>query len=314
MQIVFVADALESFKIYKDSTFAMMSEAARRGYGVWFTLQEHIERDASGLVCAKVQKLTLTGDALDWYEAAGATWRALREFDAVLMRKDPPFDMEYVYSTYLLEAAEAQGVRVFNRARAIRDHNEKFAITEFPHFTAPTLVTRDPERIRAFHAEHGDIVVKPLDGMGGMGIFRVREDEFNFGSIIETVTALGARSVMVQRYIPEIVDGDKRILIIAGEPVPYSLARVPQGKELRGNLAVGGIGRAQPLSARDAQIANAIGPELAARGLLLVGIDVIGDYLTEINVTSPTCMREITEQSGYPVAGRFVDALEQSLA
>ena len=220
----------------------------------------------------------------------------MKDFDAVLMRKDPPFDAEYIYATHLLEQAEREGARVINKPRALRDHPEKLAIMEFPQFTAPTLVTRSAESVRDFHAEHGDIILKPLDGMGGMGIFRVKADALNLGSIVETLNKNGAETIMVQRFVPEITQGDKRVLVIAGQPVPYSLARIPQGTEVRGNLAAGGKGVAQPLTDDDWKIANAIGPVLAARGLLLIGIDVIGSALTEINVTSPTCFQEITEQ------------------
>jgi glutathione synthase len=230
------------------------------------------------------------------------------------MRKDPPFDSEYFYATHLLEQAEREGARVFNRPRALRDHPEKLAILEFPDFIAPTLVTRDAADIRRFHQAHRDIILKPLDGMGGMGIFRVRSDGLNLGAIVETLNRHGAQTVMVQRFLPAIAEGDKRILLIGGKPVPFCLARIPQGDEVRGNLAAGGLGVARALSARDQEIANALGPTLAARGLLLVGLDVIGDCLTEINVTSPTCFREISDQTGFDVAAMFVDALETELA
>jgi glutathione synthase len=228
------------------------------------------------------------------------------------MRKDPPFDMEYVTSTWLLELAERGGARIFNKPQAIRDHSEKLAIGEFPEFVAPTLVTRDAARLRAFHAEHGDVILKPLDGMGGMGVFRVKADGMNLGSIIEMLSHDGARSVMAQKFIPEIKDGDKRILLIGGQPVPFALARIPQGNEVRGNLAAGGLGVAQPLTEHDRKIAGTLGPVLAARGLLLVGLDAIGNYLTEVNVTSPTCFREIMDQTGFDVAAMFIDALEQA--
>ncbi|MGZ5272404.1 MAG: glutathione synthase, partial [Ramlibacter sp.] len=228
--------------------------------------------------------------------------------------KDPPFDAEYFYATHLLEQAERDGARVFNRPRALRDHPEKLAIMEFPQFVSPTLVTRDPDAVRAFHAEHREIILKPLDGMGGMGIFRVGPDGLNLGSITETLNGQGTTTLMVQKFVPEIAQGDKRVLVIGGEPVPFSLARIPQGSEIRGNLAAGGKGVAQPLSARDREIARALGPVLAARGLLLIGLDVIGDVLTEINVTSPTCFQEITQQTGFDVPAMFVDALEAALA
>jgi glutathione synthase len=230
------------------------------------------------------------------------------------MRKDPPFDMEYVTSTWLLELAERTGARVFNKPGAIRDHSEKLAIGEWPQFVVPTLVTRDATRLRSFHAEHGDVILKPLDGMGGMGVFRVKADGMNLGTIVEMLSENGARSVMAQKFIPQIADGDKRILLIGGQPVPYSLARIPQGNEVRGNLAAGGLGRAQPLTENDRKIAETLGQTLFDRGLLLVGLDAIGDYLTEVNVTSPTCFREIMDQTGFDVAGMFIDALERAAA
>ena len=238
---------------------------------------------------------------------------ALKNFDAVLMRKDPPFDAEYVYATHLLEQAEREGARVFNKPRALRDHPEKLAIMEWPQFTAPTLVTRSDDDIRRFHAEHRDIILKPLDGMGGMGIFRVGPDGLNLGSIIETLNKGGAQTVMIQRYLPEIVEGDKRVLVIGGEPVPYCLARVPQGNDIRGNLAAGAKGVARPLTDSDRHTAEAIGKALAPRGLLLIGLDIIGTHVTEINVTSPTCFQEITQQTGCDVSALYQDALEAAL-
>ncbi len=314
MNLLFVADPLESFKPYKDSTFAMMREAAGRGHGLWACEPAQLHWQRGAPVRARVRGLRLTGTLDDWFEDSDAEQRALADFDAVLMRKDPPFDSEYFYATHLLQRAEADGARVFNSPRALRDHPEKLAILEFPQFIGPTLVTRCADDVRAFHAEQGDIILKPLDGMGGMGIFRVGADGLNLGSITETLNRHGAQTLMVQRYLPEIVQGDKRILVIGGEPVPFSLARIPQGSEIRGNLAAGGLGRAQPLSTRDHEIATALGPVLARRGLLLVGLDVIGDCLTEINVTSPTCFQEIQQQTGFDVAGMFVDALERAAA
>ncbi|ALU87334.1 glutathione synthase [Herbaspirillum rubrisubalbicans] len=309
MKIAFLADPLDTFKTYKDSTFAMMRECARRGHSLYAFEQADLVLE-SGLVTANARKLTLTGDAENWYRADKAASSFLSEFDAVIVRKDPPFDMEYIYTTYLLELAEKQGARVFNKPAAIRSHNEKLAIAQFPQYTAPTLVTRDDKRLRAFHAEHQDVILKPLDGMGGMGIFRVKADGMNLGSIIETLTDNGQRTIMAQRFIPQISAGDKRILLIGGKVVPNVLARIPQGNEVRGNLAAGGLGKAQPASARDIEIGEALGPILYERGLLLVGLDAIGDYLTEINVTSPTCFQEITQQTGFDVAAMFVDALE----
>jgi glutathione synthase len=318
MKLLFVADPLDAFKTYKDSTFAMMREAAARGHTLMACEPKHLRWQRGEPTTALVRDITLTGDPDDWYRAAPQTParrpQALREADAVLMRKDPPFDAEYFYATHLLEQAEREGARVFNRPRALRDHPEKLAILEFPDWITPTLVTRDAGDVRAFHAQQRDIILKPLDGMGGMGIFRVREDGLNLGSIVETLNAHGTQTVMVQRYLPEIAQGDKRILVIGGEPVPYCLARIPQGSEIRGNLAAGGKGVAQPISPRDRAIAEAIGPTLAVRGLLLVGLDVIGDCLTEINVTSPTCFQEISQQTGFDVAKVFVDALERALA
>jgi glutathione synthase len=229
------------------------------------------------------------------------------------MRKDPPFDAEFFYATHLLSQAEREGARVLNRPQALREHPEKLAILEFPEWIGPTLVTREAQAIRNFHAQHRDIILKPLDGMGGMGIFRVGPDGMNLGSIIETLNQDGATSVMVQRYLPEIVDGDKRVLLIGGKPVPYCLARIPQGDEVRGNLAAGGRGEARALTERDRQIGEALGPILMARGLLLVGLDIIGSCLTEINVTSPTCFQEIQQQTGCDVAALYLDALEDFL-
>jgi len=317
VRLLFVADPLESFKIYKDSTYAMMREAVSRGHTLMACRPEDLRWQRGEQVLGFVRDIELTGDADDWFRAAqqpdDTRPQPLCEVDAVLMRKDPPFDSEYFYATHLLSQAEREGARVFNRPAALREHPEKLAILEFPQFIAPTLVTRDAADIRRFHAEHRDIILKPLDGMGGMGIFRVGPDGLNLGSISETLNRGGAMTVMVQKYLPDIVKGDKRVLVIGGEPVPYALARIPQGSEIRGNLAVGGKGVAQPLSARDHEIASTLGPILAARGLLLVGLDVIGDSLTEINVTSPTCFAEITQQSGFDVARCFIDALEAAL-
>jgi glutathione synthase len=310
MKIAFLADPLSGFKIYKDSTFAMMREAVRRGHRIFAFEQRHMALE-DGIVTADVTEITLTGEPDEWYRLGARQTTRLSEFDAVLERKDPPFDMEYVYGTQLLDIAEAQGARVFNKPSAIRDHNEKLSILQFPQFTSPTLVSSDLARLRAFHALHGDVIFKPLDGMGGAGIFRIKADGMNLGSVIETLTELGTRTIMAQKYIPAIVDGDKRILVIDGKPVPFALARIPQGDEVRGNLAAGGIGRAQPLTERDREIAEALGPLLAARGLLLVGLDVIGEFLTEVNVTSPTCFQEITDQAGFDVAAMFIEALER---
>ena len=314
MKLLFITDPLESFKIYKDTTFAMMREAQRRGHTVAVCLPQDLVWQRGSQVTARVQDIVLTGDSTNWFQAQPLRSAALTAFDAVLMRKDPPFDSEYFYATHLLEQAEREGARVFNKPRALRDHPEKLAIMEFPQFIGPTLVTRDPQDIQRFHAEHGDIILKPLDGMGGMGIFRVGPDGLNLGSITETLNRHGAQSVMVQKFLPEITEGDKRVLVIGGKPVPFCLARIPQGSEVRGNLAAGGKGAARPLSARDWEIAEALGPVLHSRGLLLAGVDVIGDCVTEINVTSPTCFQEIYDQTGCNVAFLFVDALEEAVA
>jgi glutathione synthase len=314
MHILFITDPLESFKINKDTTFSMMREAQRRGHSVSACGPQDIMWQQGSAVTADARNIQLTGLPGAWFTSASPgldrqAW-ALKDFDAVLMRKDPPFDSEYFYATHLLEQAEREGAKVFNKPRALRDHPEKLAIMEFAQFISPTLVTRDAEDVKRFHAQHHDIILKPLDGMGGMGIFRVKADALNLGGIIETLNKDGAQTLMVQKFVPEITQGDKRVLLIGGKPVPFSLARIPQGTEVRGNLAVGGKGVAQPLSARDREIAESLGPILAARGLLLVGIDIIGDYMTEINVTSPTCFQEITDQAGFDVAKMFIDALE----
>jgi glutathione synthase len=314
VRLLFVADPLESFKPTKDSTFAMMREAARRGHEIWACESADLTwRRGGHVVARRARAITLTGDAHAWFQVVSEGELVLAETGAVLMRKDPPFDSEYFYATHLLGQAEREGARVFNAPAALREHPEKLAILEFPQFIPPTLVTRSAAAVRAFHEEHHDIVLKPLDGMGGMGIFRVGADGLNLGSIIETLNAGGTRTLMVQRYLPEIVHGDKRVLLIGGAPVPYALARIPQGSEIRGNLAAGGKGVAQPLTDRDREIASALGPVLAARGLLLVGLDVIGACLTEINVTSPTCFQEITQQTGFDVAAMYIDALQQAV-
>ena len=312
MKLAFVLDPLDSIKTYKDSSYAMMQEAESRGHTLSSLQQEDVVmRD--GKVLGYARDLALTSDPKEWYRLGKRAPVGLDTFDAVLMRKDPPFDMEYIYSTYLLELAERQGAWVINNPRAVRDHNEKLAIARFSKFTVPTLVTREEVLIRDFLAEFGDIVVKPLDGMGGTSVFRLHRQDHNIGVVIETVTHYGRRTVMAQKFIPEIVKGDKRVLIIDGEPVPYSLARIPKQGETRGNLAAGGTGVAQPLTERDREIARALGPELKAAGLLLVGLDVIGDYLTEVNVTSPTCMREIADQTGFNVAAMMIDAIEKAV-
>ena len=314
MNILFVCDPLSSFHIEKDSTFTMMREAQRRGHAVWACGTSDVFWQSAGQVAAHMQAIRLSGDAKDWFTVSAEETRPLHSMSAVIMRKDPPFDSEYFYATHLLSQAEREGARVFNRAQALREHPEKLALMEFAAFASPTLVTRLPQAIREFHAQHQDIILKPLDGMGGMGIYRVKADGLNLGSIIEALNQDTRVSVMVQKFLPAIAQGDKRVLVIDGEPVPFALARIPQGNEVRGNLAAGGKGVAQPLTARDREIAQTIGPVLAKRGLLLVGLDIIGECLTEINVTSPTCFREITDQTGFDVPAMFMDAIERRLS
>ncbi|WP_293225813.1 glutathione synthase [Ottowia sp.] len=314
MNLLFIADPLEHFKTYKDTTFSMMREAQRRGHRIAACGPQDLHWQSGGVVRAQVRPIQLTGRTPDWFAEEPAQDVALKDFGAVLMRKDPPFDAEYIYATHLLEQAEREGAQVVNQPAALRNHPEKLAIMEWPQFIGPTLVTRSSDEIRRFHAQHQDIILKPLDGMGGMGIFRVKADALNLGSIIETLNAGGAQTVMVQRFLPEIAAGDKRILIIDGEPVPFVLARIPQGSEVRGNLAAGGKGVAQPITDSDRATAAAIGRVLAPRGLLLIGLDIIGTHVTEINVTSPTCFQEIHEQTGCDVPALFVDALERRVA
>ena len=313
MKILFVADPLESFKIDKDTTFSMMREAQNRGHQVVACEMTDVRWQQGDAVSAQVREIRLTGDTTTWFTPSSTVREALKNFDAVVMRKDPPFDSEYFYATHLLGQAEREGAKVFNSPAALRDHPEKLAIMEFAQFTAPTLVTRSEVDIRKFHTAHGDIILKPLDGMGGMGIFKVGADGLNLGAIIETLNQGGTQTVMVQKFLSGIAQGDKRVLLIGGKPVPFCLARIPQGTEVRGNLAAGGKGVAQAISARDREIAEALGPTLFARGLMLVGLDIIGENLTEINVTSPTCFQEITDQTGCDVAALFLDALEAAL-
>jgi glutathione synthase len=311
MNLLLIADPLAGFKTYKDSTYAMMVESARRGHVLFAMLAGDLAWQ-DGRVSGRMRAISLTGGD-PWFAEGDAEWRDLADFDAVIMRTDPPFDQAYLYATWLLEMAERQGARVFNRPQSLRDYNEKLAIARFPQFIAPTLVSNDATLIRDFLAEQGDIIVKPLNAMGGSGIFRLRPGDANLGAILETVTRNGVETIMAQRYLPAIKDGDKRILVIDGEAVPYCLARIPAEGETRGNLAAGGTGVAKLLSERDWEIASTLGPTLKAAGLLLVGLDVIGDCLTEVNVTSPTCFQEITQQTGFGVAAMFVDAIEKSV-
>lgn len=312
MKLLFIADPLDSFKVEKDTTLAMMRAAQSAGHTIWYS-QSHDLLWGEGKARARAQLLTITNDLI-WYRLGDVEEHSLDYFTAVLMRQDPPFTVEYLTSTWLLSAAVLQGARVFNNPDAVRNHSEKLSITEFPQFIPPTLVTRDIHAIRDFHFLHQDIVIKPLDGMGGMGVFRVRPDGLNLGSIVETLGENGSRTLMAQRFLPEITAGDKRVLLIGGEVMPYALARIPQGSEIRGNLAVGGKGLAMALTAREQEIANHLAPILANRGLFLVGLDMIGGYLTEINVTSPTCFVEISQQTNLDVAKKWLALLEKELA
>jgi glutathione synthase len=312
MKLLFITDPLDSFKVEKDTTLAMMRVTQSAGHEIWYT-QSHDLLWGQGKARARAQPLTITNDLI-WYRLGEVEEHSLDYFTAVLMRQDPPFTVEYLTSTWILSAAVLQGARVFNNPDAVRNHSEKLSITEFPQFIPPTLVTRDIHAIRDFHGLHHDIVIKPLDGMGGMGVFRVGSDGLNLGSIVETLGENGSRTLMAQRFLPEITAGDKRVLLIGGEVMPYALARIPQGTEIRGNLAVGGKGLAMALTAREEEIANHLAPILAKRGLFLVGLDMIGGYLTEINVTSPTCFVEIAQQTDCDVAKKWLTRLEKELA
>ena len=313
MDFLFIADPLESFKIKKDSTLAMMRAAQEAGHRLWFCQSRNILWK-DDLVVSDCHTLVVKPSSTSWFELGEIESRSLKSFSVVLMRTDPPFDIEYLNTTWLLSAATRQGAKVFNDPAAVRDHSEKLSITEFPELIPPTLVTRELSAVEAFHQTHHDIVIKPLDGMGGMGVFRVGSDGLNLASIVETLGENGARTLMVQRFLPEIAQGDKRVLLIGGEVVPFSLARIPQGNEIRGNLAAGGKGVAMPLTEAEKKIAERLAPILNQRGLFLVGLDLIGGYLTEINVTSPTCFVEITEQSGFDVSQFFLKALEKALS
>ena len=310
MRLAFIVDPLDHLKPAKDSSIAMMRAAQAAGHAVWTIQMPSLFWDGLHGVCAEAVHLELLPDDREWHVELVRHTVPLREFAAVVMRKDPPFDLEYVAATWLLERAEADGVRVVNRPRALRDHSEKLAIMDFPDFAPPTVVSREAVQIHHFIDEQRDVILKPLDGMGGSQIFRVHRHDPNRNVIVETLTLDGTRTIMAQRYLPEISAGDKRILLIAGKPVPWCLARIPKAGETRGNLAAGGTGVVQELSADDRRIAEALGPVLFKRGLLLVGLDVIGSHLTEINVTSPTCMVEIRQQSGFDAASAFISALE----
>ena len=313
VKVGIVMDPIEAISYKKDSSLAMLWAAQRKGWELHYMEQQHLFlRD--GTVKAQMAPLKVAMDPEHWFERDDYVIRDLADLDVVLMRKDPPFDNEFIYSTHLLAMAESQGTLIVNRTGSLRDFNEKLFATHFPQCCPPVLVTRREDLLRQFHAEHKDVIFKPLDGMGGSSIFHIREDGTNLGVIIETLTAHGTQTIMAQKYIPEIKDGDKRILMIDGEPVPYALARIPMAGETRGNLAAGGRGEGRPLTDRDRWIAEQVGPTLKEKGLLFVGLDVIGDYLTEINVTSPTCIRELDTQFNLDIGMQLMDCIEGKLA
>ncbi|MBK1873292.1 glutathione synthase [Marinobacter sp. 1-3A] len=307
-----VMDPIEDIHFKKDSSLAMLLAAQNRGWEIEYMELQDLYLDG-GKAMAHTRSLTVRKDPEDWFSYGPARDRALGDLDAILMRKDPPVDDEFLMSTYILEAAEQQGALVVNPAAALRDCNEKLFATQFEDLTPPLLVSRSAKRFRKFYAEHGDIIMKPVNGMGGHSIFRVKENDFNLGVIIETLTNYGARQAMAQKYIPEISDGDKRILMIEGEAVPYSLARIPSQGENRGNLAAGGRGEGRELTDRDREICARVAPVIKEKGLMFVGLDVIGDYLTEINVTSPTCIRELDDTFGTDIGGMLIDAIAKRL-
>lgn len=308
-----VMDPIADIKFYKDTTLALLLAAQERGWDLYYMEQQDLYL-SQGEARANTRNLFVADNGDSWFELGVHEDRKLGEFDVILMRKDPPFDNEYIYSTYILEAAQEQGALVVNDPRSLRDCNEKVFATRFPQCCPPLLVSRDMMRLREFHYQQGDVVFKPLDGMGGSRIFRCRQDDPNVGVILETLTDFGRQSIMAQRYIPAISEGDKRILVVDGEPVPYCLARIPAQGETRGNLAAGGSGVAQPLTDKDYWIVQQVAPTLKAKGLMFVGLDVIGEYLTEINVTSPTCAREIDKAYNTGIGSRLIDAIERKLS
>ncbi len=307
-----VMDSIQNITIQKDSTFAMLLEAQRRGWVIWYMEQGDLFLE-SDRTHSRMQQLQVTDNPSHWHDLSSERTAPLDELDVVLMRIDPPFDMEYIYTTYLLEQAEQRGALIINRPQSLRDANEKLFTARFPRCCAPTVVARSHSRLLEFLEEHQDIILKPLGTMGGASIFRVRQGDPNTNVILETLTQHGTRFTMAQRFVPEISAGDKRILMIDGEPVPYALARIPKPGETRGNLAAGGTGRGQPLSENDLRIAHEVGPTLRERGILFAGLDVIGDYLTEINVTSPTCIRELDQQFNLNISATLMDCIEGKL-
>jgi glutathione synthase len=307
-----IMDPIQSISFYKDSTLAILLAAQAQGFDLFYMEQRDLYIDNSG-PRAQLRRLKVFNDPAKWFELGDSRDAALEEMDVLVMRKDPPFDSEFIYSTYILEAAERRGSLVVNKPQSLRDCNEKVFATEFPQCTPPLLVSRDQERLKGFLAEHQDVVYKPLDGMGGTSIFRVKEGDQNLNVILETVTKYGSETIMAQKFMPQITQGDKRILVVDGEIIPFCLARIPTGSDFRGNLAAGGRGVVQPLSERDLWIAQQVAPTLKERGLIFVGLDVIGDYLTEINVTSPTCIREIDNAEDTKIGERLIEAIRARL-
>ena len=307
-----IMDPIQLISFKKDSTLAILLAAQRQGFELFYMQQQDLFLE-NGEPRAKLTPLQVFDDPNRWYELGKSRDGALEEMDVLLMRKDPPFDSEFIYSTYILEAAEQRGSLVVNKPQSLRDCNEKVFATQFPQCTPPLLVSRDQTRLKLFLAEHKDVVYKPLDGMGGTSIFRIKEGDQNLNVILETLTDFGQQTIMAQKYLPEITQGDKRILVVDGEVIPFGLARIPTGSDFRGNLAAGGRGVVQPLSERDQWIAQQIAPTLKERGLIFVGLDVIGDYLTEINVTSPTCIREIDNAEDTRIGDRLIAAIQNRL-
>jgi glutathione synthase len=312
VKLAVVMDPIKAINFKKDTTLAMLLAAQKRNWELWYIEQDDLYLQ-DGAAMAKMQALEVRYDPHDWFTLGATFYRPLREMDVVLMRKDPPFDNEFVYSTYILEQAERDGALVVNRPQSLRDCNEKMFATQFPQCTPPVLVTRSKALLREFHQQHGDVIFKPLDGMGGSSIFRLKPGDPNVSVIIEVLTGHGTRQIMAQKFIPEIAQGDKRILMVDGQHVGYALARIPAPNETRGNLAAGGSARGQELTERDKWICAQVGPTLREKGLLFVGLDVIGDYLTEINVTSPTCVRELDAAFNLDIAGVLMDAIAGKL-
>jgi glutathione synthase len=311
-KLLFIADPLSSFVIKKDSTLAMMKAAQKRGYEIWHC-HIHNLKSINSLIQVDCKQIEIISHDGSWFKEVNSQIQKLSQFGAIIMRKDPPFDLSYVTATWFLSQACLEGAKVFNAPDALRNHSEKLALLEFMKFAPPTIVSHDLADIKAFHQQYQDVIIKPLDGMGGQGIFRVQENGLNLASIVETLGGNGQRALMVQKFLPEITAGDKRVLLIGGEVVPYGLARIPQAGEVRGNLASGGKGVTQPLTQQELKIAQELAPQLASRGLHLVGLDFIGGFLTEINVTSPTCFVEITEQTGHDVALQWLTNLEKKI-